>query len=194
MQQLSLFSEPTEERHPWEYIPDFLSRSESDVLHLHCKKLNWQQYKSAGLFSPSNPRLECLYGRGAHKEIQANPWTKELDSLCRRIEQYSGYRFDYVAANLYRGGDDCMDWHSDSAPSLGNLPAICSVSLGQNRLFQVKNKATQEKKSLWLEHGSLLIMAPGMQSTHQHRIPRVTRGWCGERINLTFRPHHEKVN
>jgi alkylated DNA repair dioxygenase AlkB len=40
--------------------------------------------------------------------------------------------------------------------------------------------------ALTLEHGSILIMKPGMQQTHQHRIPKA--GFrCGPRISLTFR-------
>ncbi len=39
---------------------------------------------------------------------------------------------------------------------------------------------------LKLGHGSLCLMQPGMQDTHQHRIPKA--GFqCGERISLTFR-------
>lgn len=41
-------------------------------------------------------------------------------------------------------------------------------------------------EKIWLEPGSLCLMAPGMQDTHQHRIPKA--GYvCGPRISLTFR-------
>lgn len=43
---------------------------------------------------------------------------------------------------------------------------------------------TTEK--VWLESGSLCLMAPGMQDTHQHRIPKASY-ICGPRISLTFR-------
>lgn len=48
-------------------------------------------------------------------------------------------------------------------------------------------KATPEEVTkLKLGHGSLCLMAPGMQDTHQHRIPKA--GFeCGPRISLTFR-------
>lgn len=46
--------------------------------------------------------------------------------------------------------------------------------------------APTEVEKLKLESGSLCLMAPGMQDTHQHRIPKA--GFvCGERISLTFR-------
>ena len=37
-----------------------------------------------------------------------------------------------------------------------------------------------------LEHGSMFVMPPGMQQTHQHRIPKGSRR-MGTRISLTFR-------
>ncbi|WP_229485990.1 alpha-ketoglutarate-dependent dioxygenase AlkB [Nostoc favosum] len=40
----------------------------------------------------------------------------------------------------------------------------------------------------WLEHGSLLVMHPGCQSTHLHQVPK-TNKVVSTRINLTFRPH-----
>jgi alkylated DNA repair dioxygenase AlkB len=48
-----------------------------------------------------------------------------------------------------------------------------------------KTNFTQIEKQK-LGHGSLCLMAPGMQDTWQHRIPKA--GFqCGERISLTFR-------
>ena len=41
-------------------------------------------------------------------------------------------------------------------------------------------------EKLLLGHGSAAIMAPGMQDTHEHRIPKSSRQ-CGVRISLTFR-------
>lgn len=37
-----------------------------------------------------------------------------------------------------------------------------------------------------LPHNSLLMMPPGFQQTHQHRIPKHT-ATCKTRISLTFR-------
>jgi len=45
-------------------------------------------------------------------------------------------------------------------------------------------------EKLWLESGSLCLMAPGMQDTHLHRIPKASY-LCGPRISLTFRGYVE---
>lgn len=40
---------------------------------------------------------------------------------------------------------------------------------------------------LSLQHGSTCVMQPGMQDTHQHRIPKSHRSDIGPRLSLTFR-------
>jgi hypothetical protein len=45
-------------------------------------------------------------------------------------------------------------------------------------------------EKVWLESGSLCLMKPGMQDTHQHRIPKASY-ICGPRISLTFRGYVE---
>ncbi|WP_313931484.1 alpha-ketoglutarate-dependent dioxygenase AlkB [Nostoc sp. FACHB-133] len=66
-------------------------------------------------------------------------------------------------------------------------PAIASVSLGSCRKFQIKPR-NGKFTDFWLEHGSLLVMHSGCQSTHLHQVPK-TNKVVSTRINLTFRPH-----
>ncbi|BAZ39382.1 2OG-Fe(II) oxygenase [Calothrix sp. NIES-4101] len=190
MLQLSLFSEAA--ANPWSYISDFLPRDKADKLYEYCKTLKWEQNRSSR-FAVPNPRLECMYGGKGYEysgiTLQSNRWTAELYNLASEIVERTGYSFHCCIGNLYRDGNDSIGWHADKDLSMGENPAIASLSLGQMRLFQIKSNQKDAKiQQIWLEHGSLLIMHPGMQSTHVHRVPKVTRGWCGERINLTFRP------
>jgi alkylated DNA repair dioxygenase AlkB len=113
----------------------------------------------------------------------------------------TGYKFRIVIGNQYRSGQDSIGWHSDNEPSMGFNPAIASVSLGSVRKFQIKPR-NGKPTDFWLEHGSLLIMHPGSQSTHLHQVPKTNKvaksagqnllpgELCvSTRINLTFRPH-----
>ncbi len=198
MNQLSLFGDVESPQKPYVYTPDFLSKPEADMLQTYCKKeLNWQQNstKKFGISIP-NPRLECLYGnpkasyRYGDVSLIATGWPSTLYHLAVCIAERTGHNFQYFIGNLYRSGDDSIGWHADNDSSMGSQPAIASISLGQMRLFQIKKVGSESKaESIWLEHGSLLLMQPGMQSTHVHRVPKVVKGWCGERINLTFRPY-----
>ncbi|MNY73470.1 hypothetical protein D3C86_2122690 [compost metagenome] len=65
---------------------------------------------------------------------------------------------------------------------------IVIVSLGAEREIWFRpNTDTMHVDKLLLGHGSLCLMQPGMQDTHQHRIPKSPRHDCGARISFTFR-------
>jgi alkylated DNA repair dioxygenase AlkB len=63
---------------------------------------------------------------------------------------------------------------------------IASISLGAERVFQMRSKDKQFNERITLGNGSLLIMQAGMQETWTHAIPKTVRE-VGGRINLTFR-------
>ena len=64
---------------------------------------------------------------------------------------------------------------------------IAIVTLGAEReIWFCPNEDRADISKVLLEHGSLCVMAPGMQDTHLHRIPKA--GFeCGPRISITFR-------
>ncbi|RCJ41899.1 2OG-Fe(II) oxygenase [Nostoc minutum NIES-26] len=194
MQQLTLFGESTPIL-PVTYYPNFLSLQEANELYQHCLQLEWQQnyIKMVGKIIPV-PRLECIYGDKGCDYLYSNsvflrplPWTDSLAQLRDRITAITGYEFRIVIGNQYRSSQDSIGWHADKEPSMGNNPAIASVSLGAVRKFQIKS-ITGKPTDFWLEHGSLLIMHPGCQSTHVHQVPK-TNKFVNTRINVTFRPH-----
>ena len=117
---------------------------------------------------------------------QALPWTKELLELKTLVEQKTKTTFNSCLLNLYHNGDEGMAWHSDSEKSLGKDTSIASISLGAERKFAFKNKASKQVISLILEHGSLLVMKDSTQSNWLHRLPPATK-IKSPRINLTFR-------
>ncbi|BAY42026.1 DNA-N1-methyladenine dioxygenase (plasmid) [Nostoc sp. NIES-2111] len=195
MKQLQLFDEPTTAVLPVTYHPNFLSKQEADELYQHCQQLQWQQnqIRMLGKTMPV-PRLECIYGDEGCDYLYSNSvllkplaWTDALSKLRDSITAFTGYSFRIVIGNQYRSSQDSIGWHADKESSMGVEPAIASISLGAVRKFQIKHiggKATD----FWLEHGSLLVMLPGCQSTHVHQVPKTTK-FVTTRINLTFRPH-----
>lgn len=81
----------------------------------------------------------------------------------------------------------------------GRPIGIISLGVERDILFRPKDldsHVEEPVESVWgvnveptrltLGHGSLCLMAPGMQDTWEHRIPKSSR-ICGERISLTFR-------
>lgn len=179
------------------YWPAYLPESEADALFARLRKsINWQ---GGHLYihgkNRAIPRLFQWYGERDYsysgRHHQAVPLPGELDELRRGLEETLALRFNSVLCNLYRNENDSVAMHSDNEAELGVDPAIASLSLGETRRFVLRNKATMERLSLELAHGSLLLMAGQTQSLFEHGIPR-TRARKGERINLTFRWIYEQ--
>lgn len=120
-------------------------------------------------------------------------WTPFLRELRGRLEQHTGALLNSVLINRYRDGADAVAWHADDEPELGPTPTIASISLGAERRFQLRHKATKETVEVRLQHGSLLVMSGTCQRDWVHQVPREAKV-KEVRINLTFRyvfPKHE---
>jgi alkylated DNA repair dioxygenase AlkB len=117
---------------------------------------------------------------------EALVWTDELAVLKSIVEKLTATRFNSCLLNLYHDGNEGMAWHSDDEKSLGKDSTIASVSLGAEREFRLKHKRTDERVSILLESGSLLVMKDATQTHWLHSIPK-SKKITTPRINLTFR-------
>ena len=177
-----------------ELIPAFLSEAASNKLFSTLSdKLAWSEETIKMYGKPIKvPRLVCWYGDDGIEYRYSGinhvglPWTPELLQIKTQIEQYTKYQFNSVLGNYYRNENDSMGWHSDNEKELGNLPCIASISLGEERIFKIRNKKTGEILEVLLTNGSLLIMSGNFQNEWQHSIPKV-KTHKDPRINLTFR-------
>ncbi|MGK2957867.1 MAG: alpha-ketoglutarate-dependent dioxygenase AlkB family protein [Acidimicrobiales bacterium] len=178
-----------------ELLPEFLSVSFSDRLFAELgETVAWKQESIVMYGKPMPvPRLSAWYGEMenvyTYSGISMAPlaWTPLLREIKSAIEEESNLGFNCVLINLYRNGRDSVSWHSDDEPELGENPVIASLSLGQTRKFQLRNKLRHDlKEEIELTHGSLLVMSGSTQECWQHQVPKTSRG-IGPRINLTFR-------
>ncbi len=83
-------------------------------------------------------------------------------TIKERVENVVGHQFQTCVCVYYPDGNSGVDYHSDSV-AYGDTNVIASVSLGQERLFNLREKATQKEHELLLHQGSLLIMGEGCQ-------------------------------
>ena len=201
MSQFSLFDDNEHLVFPeglLEYCPHFLSEAESiGLLNELIDTVPWKQ--SALTIQDKvmlTPRLTAWFGDATHsyrlseKSFQPNPWTEELYELKEKIEVQTHLHFNCVLLNYYRDGNDSVAWHSDNEKELGQYPSIASLSIGQARTFEFRNKKEHQRKyALTLGNGSLLIMKGDLQQYWDHRIPKNTKT-NRPRINLTFRIIH----
>tara|TARA_B110000285_G_scaffold61049_1_gene70171 strand:+ start:1938 stop:2513 length:576 start_codon:yes stop_codon:yes gene_type:complete len=176
------------------YFPQFIEWNEAKRIfdslsqHLQLKqndiKVFGKNYKT--------PRLEGFYSKNGESygysggKMIIHSFTPLLDSICQKIETYTGQEFNSVLVNLYRDGNDSNGWHSDDEKELGNEPRIASLSLGDSRNIKFKHKTKPEKHTQLMEHGSLLVMSGAIQKNWKHQIPK-TQVKKTARINLTFR-------
>jgi alkylated DNA repair dioxygenase AlkB len=177
------------------YIEKLFSADECAYFFEHLSSaLVWQQEPIVIFGKPvMQPRLTALAGdpgiqyRYSGITMQAQPWTKELLEIKKRIEPLAQTTFNTALLNLYRHQTDSMGWHRDNEKSLGPEPTIGSVSFGATREFRFRHYTDRSAStSIELEDGSFLLMQGSTQSHWQHCIPKKSAP-VAPRINLTFR-------
>lgn len=175
--------------------PDFFSPKEADFyFKLLQEGLVWQQ-EPIWMFGKQilQPRLTALYGDPkvpygySGISMHALPFTKELEIIKQRLEDFTQHEFTHVLCNYYRDGQDSMGWHRDNEAILGQNPKIASLTFGASRSFQMRPYTEKEPKlNFELSHGSLLLMAGSSQHHWEHQLPKMKKVQ-ETRINLTFR-------
>jgi len=186
------------------YIPGFISKDFANKFFEQLwQDLNWVRHDKVPRreYYVNANNVPYTYGTAPHdRTYNPQPSHESIDLMqwCiqDRIEKELKQRhlLDVCFLNGYENQSDQLGWHADDSPEMDDLRPIAIVSLGVEREIhfrEVGNKSNVENvQKLKLEHGSLCLMLPGMQDTHQHRIPKASF-MCGERISLTFRGYVE---
>lgn len=199
MEQFSFFPEegqtPGLPKELLEYHPAVFTAQESELfLAKFIRDSPWEQ-RVVRMYDKDviTPRLTAWFAGpetfdySSLKKTAPNPWTPELLMIKAKVESIAGIQFNSVLLNYYRDGNDSVAWHSDGEKALGTHPTIVSVSFGQVRSFDIRNKQDHSLKySVRLENGSVLVMKGDLQALWEHRIAKSTKP-MKERVNLTFR-------
>jgi len=199
MEQLSFFKESGQSAglpaEVLEYLPNIIDDElGNQLMERFIAETPWTQ-KIVTMYDKQviTPRLSAWYADAetydytSIRKSSPNLWTPELLMIKGIVEPIAGVTFNSVLLNYYRDGNDSVAWHSDNEKALGSHPTIASVTFGQVRSFDIRNKADHsEKYSVRLEHGSLLLMKGDLQAKWDHRIAKSTRA-MKPRLNLTFR-------
>jgi alkylated DNA repair dioxygenase AlkB len=130
-----------------------------------------------------DPNTSYTYSRIRLQALAFPDWMEQLRAA---VERETGNSFNRALVNYYRDGKDSVDWHADDEASLGFEPLIASVSVGAERIFQLRHNVSKEKVKINLPHGSLLLMGAGVQENWQHSVAKVKQ-LDEPRVNFTFR-------
>ena len=176
------------------FWPNWLDGQQADsLLATAITKTPWREdmINIAGRRIPV-PRLQNWFGAPDTSytysgiRLQALAFPDWMDSVRASVEQTTGHPFNRALVNYYRHGRDSVDWHADDETELGVEPLVASLSLGAERVFQLRHNQSKERLSVSLPHGSLLLMGAGIQDHWQHRLAKVS-GLEQSRVNFTFR-------
>ncbi len=145
----------------------------------------------------SSSNFAYKYSGIANVPKEYYPWMEEYSFTFREISKnllcFDGKTLAINAPNsclinYYRNGNDYIGWHSDDEQKSYITNPIYSVSLGDERIFQLRKKETGAIVEIKLSNGSLLVMyGEELQLKYQHRVPKSKSDRA--RINLTFRYH-----
>jgi alkylated DNA repair dioxygenase AlkB len=121
------------------------------------------------------------------REYLPLPWHPAMLDMKSKLESHTLTSFEVCFLNGYENSKDQLGWHADNSDTMDDARPIAILTLGAEREIWFRENGNDEtRESLVLGHGSLCLMAAGMQDTHEHRIPKA--GFeCGPRISLTFR-------
>jgi len=177
------------------FWPNWIAKEQADRLfELAIEDIPWRQ-DCIEIFARqvAVPRLQNWFADRADSSytysgicLQAIKFPQWMAEIVASVEQQTGFPFNRALLNYYRDGRDSVDWHADNEAELGPDPVIASLSLGVERVFQLRHNLTGEKQTLSLPHGSLLLMGSQVQRFYQHRIAKV-EGLKQGRVNFTFR-------
>jgi alkylated DNA repair dioxygenase AlkB len=190
-QSASVESSDSLEPMPIRYIPDFVP----DCAGAYQALISELEWVHAGT---TVPRLEYYvheqglpYRYGYDKFARtytSQPTHPVIESIRAALANQLDVVFDVVFLNQYEHQHHHLGWHADDSPEMSDFHPIVTVSLGAEReiWFRKNGSGNEGVQRILLENGSACVMLPGMQDTHQHRIPKCSHP-CGPRISLTFR-------
>ena len=186
-----------------DYLSDFLTQVESIELYNHLSE--YSQLTDMMTTNALGPSLSLNFGKMTFldKELIASgkyhrshchnvfEWSGLMSKIKNRIEKLTRHIFQVCVCIYYPDGNSGVLYHSDY-PAFGDTSYIPSLSLGEERVFMLREKETEMEHSIVLQNGSLIIMGDYCQERYEHAIP-LDPNYRNPRINLTFRkfgPYH----
>ncbi len=172
------------------YLAGFIPKAQADAeFERLWSDLAWERREDAPRreYWQNIYGLPYTYGRGAgERTYECRAWDEFILSTMERINAELGFAMDCCFVNGYEGKRDALGWHADNSPEMNDDQPVLSLSLGGERDIEVRDNERTSSERFRLGHGSLFIMPPGFQDTHQHRIPKAGYD-VPPRISLTYR-------
>jgi len=181
------------------YVPSFISNPDNAYQRI-LDEVAWieEQERRRECFmahQPTDYQYLPMEGAPVYHSGAYHPLVEEIE---QRINAEFGCSMNLCFLNHYAHQRQALGWHADDADIIDQTQPIVVVSLGAVREIWTRPSSIVDGERVshkgeipheWrytLENGSVFIMPPGFQNTHQHRIPKGDREMDG-RISLTYR-------
>lgn len=182
---------------PIVYFPDFLPNSANEMFD-HFMNIEWDERTNARREAfYSTVGKDYTYGTGefartySPRDMNTDGRLLTIGFMSTMMHKEQCNVFELCFLNRYENERQQLGWHADDDTAIDHSRPIAVVSFGAERELWVKpiGGTHDDVEKIRLGHGSLLLMLPGMQQTHYHRIPKNDRP-CGPRISLTYRGYN----
>lgn len=153
------------------------------------RDLSWERRSDAPRreYWTNSLGVDYSYGHGVGRRTYSpRPSHPIIDAISGALFVNVGFIYEACFLNGYEGERDSLGWHADDDPVIDHSRPIAVVTVGGGRAIQFRPKDGDEREEVFLQPGSLLLMLPGMQGSHLHRIPKASFK-AKPRISLTFR-------
>lgn len=178
----------------YKYVKSFLYKKEADYLYDRLdKEIPWSVVKyykpeRGYVITPRETWCAGIHNRLDLKNFnyQWNKIPRWLLPLKELVEDECNEEFNFMLFAKYRNENDSITFHSDDERFLGDNPTIASITVGETRPFQLKNKVSREIETFNLSHGDLFVMQNNCQKDYLHSVPKQKQE-LSTRISITFR-------
>lgn len=172
------------------YYENSMSEAKADALFNYLvSRMNWQQpaismYGKQVLIPRKQVYMADRIMNYAYSgmALEVEPWDPILEKLSARLTKQFEVPFNAVLVNWYRDGNDSVGWHADDEFELGLNPVIASISLGDERLFKIKDIVNNKNFKHKLSSGSCLLMSGNSQTQYQHCLPKMANSHIGNNV------------
>jgi len=171
-------------------IPEHLATPEQFHMLMERQPETYDRIKLYGKEHPL-PRKQQMYGHAykfSNINLEATEPPEEMLVYQEYVNSLEYGEFGGFLMNWYLNGNHYISKHKDSERGLTG--PIVSLSLGQTRVFRIRNDATGAKTDVEMPNGCVLIMGGDFQKELTHEVPKVAGAkglGFGPRINMTFR-------
>ena len=166
---------------PLSYKANFLTKKEADALFAACEKLefvkkpnprNSAQFLKRGTITFQDANVgagAAVIGVNHNVIVDMVDAPEEIKALRVKLSKRAGKVVNYLSLNRYPDGTAGIGWHNHKEDIELNTPVLL-VSVGAPRTFWTRKFKETTSVGTPAPHGSLIVMPPEMNLTHQHAI------------------------